>query len=257
MDKLELKELLDTLHNKYNDSSFIESDPISIPHRYDLKEDIEISGFLASVISWGNRKAIVNSCCRMMDFMDNSPYDFTINASDKELDSLSSFVHRTFNGADFRTFILAIRGIYMEHGGIGNLFEQKWLEYEDMRPVLSDFRKVFFDLDHEKRSEKHLSSIDKKSACKRLNMYIRWMVRRDCNGVDFGLWDKIPMSALYMPLDVHTANVGRELNLLTRPQNDWRAVEELTQSLREFSPEDPVKYDYSLFGAGINKEFKI
>ncbi len=257
MDKLELKELLDSLYYKYNSSEFIESDPISIPHRYQSKDDIEISGFMASIISWGNRKAIVKSCCRMMDFMDNAPYDFVINASDKELNSLSSFVHRTFNGEDFKTFILAIREIYLQFGGIGNLFEQKWMEHQDMRIVLSEFRKVFFEIEHAKRSEKHLSSIDKKSACKRLNMYIRWMVRRDNNGVDFGLWDKIPMSALYLPLDVHTANVGRELKLLIRPQNDWKAVEELTNALREFDSEDPVKYDYSLFGAGINKEFKM
>jgi len=256
MDKLELKDLLDSLHYKYNSSDFIESDPISIPHRYTLKDDIEISGFISSIISWGNRKAIVKSCCRMMNFMDNSPYDFTINASDRELDGLKSFVHRTFNGDDFKTFILAIRGIYSRYGGIGSFFEQKWDEHQDLRPVLSEFRKVFFEVEHAKRSEKHLSSIDKKSACKRLNMYIRWMVRRDDNGVDFGLWTKIPTSALYLPLDVHTANVGRELKLLIRPQNDWRAVEEITQSLREFSPEDPVKYDYALFGAGINKEFK-
>ena len=257
MDKLELKDLLDSLYYKYNSPGFIESDPISIPHRYELRDDIEISGFFASIISWGNRKAIVKSCCRMMDCMDNDPYDFTINASDKELAALSSFVHRTFNGTDFRTFVLAIRGIYTRFGGIGNFFEQKWLEHQDMRIVLSEFRSTFFEIEHEKRSEKHLSSIDKKSACKRLNMYIRWMVRRDNNGVDFGLWDKIPMSALYIPLDVHTGNIGRELRLLTRHHNDWRSVEELTGSLRLFDPEDPVKYDYSLFGAGINNEFKM
>lgn len=252
MHKNELGELLNSLHDRYNSVDFIEHDPVSIPHRYTKREDIEISGFLASTIAWGNRKAIVKSCNRMMDCMDNQPHDFVVNASDKELKMLGSFVHRTFNGGDFTTFILAIRQMYAKEGGIGTFFENQWDLTGDMRGVLSAFRAKFFDLEHERRAEKHLSSIDKGAACKRVNMYIRWMVRKDDQGVDFGVWDKIPTSALYLPLDVHSANMGRALGLLSRKQNDWKAVEEITSALREFDANDPVKYDYSLFGAGID-----
>ncbi|MFI3266770.1 MAG: TIGR02757 family protein [Rikenellaceae bacterium] len=255
MRKDDLKELLDELYFKYNNISFIEADPISIPHRFVAREDIEISGFLASTIAWGNRKAIVKSAARMMDMMDDSPYDFTVNASASELEHLSRYVHRTFNGGDFITFIGALRRFY--DGSIegtlnmGQFFERSYRNSGDMRTVLSDFYKEFWNCEHEQRTRKHLSSIDKKAACKRVNMYLRWLVRKDDKGVDFGLWD-IPCSALYLPLDVHTANMSRELGLLTRKQNDWKAVEEVTESLRLFDPNDPVKYDYALFGAGID-----
>lgn len=248
----ELKELLERLHNKYNATDFIESDPICVPHRFCLREDIEISGFLASTIAWGNRKAIVKSACRMMECMDNQPYDFTVNASDAELAKVRTYVHRTFNGEDFESFIRALREFYKLYGGVGRFFEQQWAVTGDMRQVLSQFRARFFSIDHQYRCEKHLSSIDKGAACKRLNMYVRWMVRRDQSGVDFGLWTEIPMSALYLPLDVHTGNMGRALGLLTRKQNDWKAVEEITDSLRTFDVKDPVRYDFSLFGAGID-----
>lgn len=248
----DLRALLEKLHDKYNNTDFIAGDPISIPHRYTGREDIEISGFLAATIAWGNRKAIVSSSGRMMQFMDDRPYDFTMNASDKELDGLGKFVHRTFNGGDFRHFVLALRNIYKEHGGVGAFFEREWERSGDMRQALSAFRRTFFCLEHPTRCEKHLSSIDKGAACKRLNMYLRWMVRRDGRGVDFGLWDKIPASALYMPLDVHSGNVGRALGLLGRRQNDWKAVEEITASLRGFDAADPVRYDFALFGAGID-----
>lgn len=251
----QIAELLDHLYHKYNNTSFIEHDPISIPHRFSLKQDIEISGLLASTIAWGNRKAIVKSASRMMDMMDDQPFDFTLNASESELQHLSRYVHRTFNGGDFITFVKALRRFY--DGSIegvddlGAFFEKAYLESGDMRVVLSRFYNEFWNCDHEHRTRKHLSSIDKKAACKRTNMYLRWLVRKDDQGVDFGLWD-IPNSALYLPLDVHTASMGRELGLLTRKQNDWKAVEEITASLREFDSEDPVKYDYALFGAGID-----
>lgn len=251
MEKQELKELLDGLHDKYNRPDFIENDPISIPHRFSRKEDVEISGFLASVIAWGNRKAIVKSASRMMDVMDNEPYDFIMNASGGELLGAQNFVHRTFNGDDFYHFLLSLKRLYENAGGLGGFFGDAWKRTGDMRIVLSEFRREFFSADHPPRCEKHLSSIDKKAACKRLNMFLRWMVRDDGRCVDFGIWNAIPPSALYLPLDVHAGNMGRELGLLSRRQNDWKAVEEITSALREFDPEDPVKYDYALFGAGI------
>lgn len=252
MDHEELKELLETLHDKYNREEFIAGDPISIPHRFTLREDIEISGFLAATIAWGNRKAIVKNAGRIADLIDGKPYDFTMNASEKELLPLTSFVHRTFNGNDFLSFVRALRNVYANHGGIGGFFEARYAESGDIRTAISDFRKTFFSVPHEDRCRKHLSAIDTGSACKRLNMFLRWMVRRDRNGVDFGLWESIPMSALYLPLDVHSGNMGRALGLLSRKQNDWKAVEEITSALREFDPSDPVKYDFSLFGAGID-----
>lgn len=252
MKRDDLKELLERLHDKYNNSDFIECDPISVPHSFHAPNDIEISGFLAATIAWGNRKAIVKSARRMMDYMDNAPYDFTMNASHTELQRLQNYVHRTFNGADFETFVLALRSLYERYGSIGAFFEGEYEQSGDMRVVLSRFRALFFELEHLPRSEKHLSSIDKGAACKRLNMYLRWMVRGDDRGVDFGLWSRIPASALYLPLDVHSAAMGRALGLMERRQNDWKAVEQITQTLREFDVDDPVRYDFSLFGAGID-----
>ncbi len=247
----ELRDTLEELHDRYNRPEFIESDPISIPHLFSERGDREISGFLAATIAWGNRKAIVSSARRMMEVMDGRPEDFVLHASAEELDCVERFVHRTFNGGDLRAFIISLRRICVEYGGIGELIEELYMRTGDMRRVLSEFRHIFFAADHPQRCEKHLSSIDKGASCKRLNMYLRWMVRRDGRGVDFGLWDKIPPSALYLPLDLHSGNVGRALGLLNRKQNDWKAVEEITAQLREFDAADPVKYDFSLFGAGI------
>ena len=252
MNNEELHDLLEHLHDKYNRPEFIEGDPISIPHSFTGRQDIEISGFLAATIAWGNRKAIVKSARRMVEYMDNAPYDFTMNASEQELSRLLTYVHRTFNGNDFHTFVLAMRHLYNEYGGIGEFFESRFEQTRDMRTVLSEFRHTFFCIDHDPHCQKHLSSIDKGAACKRLNMYLRWMVRSDGRGVDFGLWDRIPASALYLPLDVHSGNMGRALGLLQRKQNDWKAVEQITETLRQFDPSDPVRFDFSLFGAGID-----
>lgn len=188
----------------------------------------------------------------MMRYMDNAPYDFVVNASEDELNALSTYVHRTFNGEDFKDFVRGMRHIIAKWGSIGNLFEERYEATGDLRVVLSEFRREFHSAEHNTHSEKHMSSIDKGAACKRLCMYLRWMVREDGRGVDFGLWRRIPMSALYMPLDIHTGRMGRSLGLLSRKQSDWRAVEELTESLRAFDRDDPVRYDYSLFGVGIS-----
>ena len=251
----EMRELLERLHDEFNNENFIEADPISVPHSFSATPDREIAGFLAATIAWGNRRAIVKSAHRMMHYMDNAPYDFVMNASDKEIEKLCSYVHRTFNGGDFQDFVRSLRHIYRGWGSMGNYFEQGYIKHQDLRPVLSEFRRDFLSIPHNTHADKHLSSIDKGAACKRLCMYLRWMVRHDDYGVDFGLWRKIPMSALYMPLDIHTGRMGRSLGLLQRKQSDWKAVEELTATLRRFSEDDPVRYDYALFGVGISGMF--
>ncbi len=247
----ELHDLLETLYDRYNRTEFIEPDPISIPHSFERTEDKEIAGFLAATIAWGNRKAIVKSARRMVEMMDNAPFDFTMNASDEDLRPLLRYVHRTFNGQDFTDFILALRGLCSKWGSIGEAVQGLYEREGSIPKVLAEFRKEFFDIEHSYHCEKHLSSIAKGASCKRLNMYFRWFVRQDERGVDFGLWRRIPMSALYLPLDLHTGNMGRALGLLTRNANDWKAVEEVTSSLRQHDATDPVKYDYALFGAGI------
>ena len=247
-----MRALLERLHYRYNNESFIEADPISVPHSFTRPVDREIAGFLAATIAWGNRRAIVQSAHRMMRYMDNAPEDFVRNATEADMEYLRTYVHRTFNGVDFQDFVRGLRHIIIEWGSVGNYFETRYEEHGDLRPVFSDFRREFFAAEHDAHCEKHLSSIDKGAACKRLCMYLRWFVRHDDRGVDFGMWRRIPMSALYMPLDIHTGRMGRNLGLLNRKQSDWKAVEELTASLRELHADDPVRYDYSLFGLGIS-----
>ena len=252
MSREEMRELLERLHDRYNNESVIEVDPISVPHSFTRPVDREIAGFLAATIAWGNRRAIVQSAHRMMRYMDNAPEDFVRNATEADMEYLRTYVHRTFNGVDFQDFVRGLRHIITEWGSVGNYFETRYEEHGDLRPVFSDFRRDFFAAEHDAHCEKHLSSIDKGAACKRLCMYLRWFVRHDDRGVDFGMWRRIPMSALYMPLDIHTGRMGRNLGLLNRKQSDWKAVEELTASLRELHADDPVRYDYSLFGLGIS-----
>lgn len=249
----DLRELLERLHDRYNRPEFIGDDPISVPHAYTDRADRETAGFLAATIAWGNRKAIVRNGHRMMRLMDHAPADFVRNASTRELAQLDSYAHRTFNGGDLRDFVLALRSMEQRFGGLGAFFEDRYEATGSMPQVLAEFRREFFAGDHAPRCEKHLSSITKGAACKRLCMFLRWMVRRDGRGVDFGEWRRIPMSALYLPLDVHTGDMGRALGLLKRRQNDWRAVEEITAELRTFDPEDPVRFDFALFGAGIDR----
>lgn len=248
-----VKEYLDELFYRYNCQQFISEDPISVPHRYEREQDVEISAFLAATIAWGNRKIIVRNAHRIMELMDDAPFDYVMGATDKDLQALEGFVHRTFNYQDLQYFVLSLRNIYVNHGGLGGFFRASYLAHEDLRPVLSDFYKLFFTVPAPSRTTRHISSIDKGAACKRLCMFLKWMVRNDRAGVDLGIWsDAIPASALYLPLDVHSGNTSRALGLLTRKQSDWRAVEEVTATLREFDPADPVKYDFSLFCAGID-----
>jgi uncharacterized protein (TIGR02757 family) len=247
----ELQDILEVHFNKHNQISFIENDPIQIPHRFKKREDIEIAAFLTSTIAWGNRKSIINNAARLMNLMDWSPHDFIINSGNKDLRVFNGFVHRTFNSDDCIFFIRSLKEIYRSHGGLKMLFEDSFALTQNIRDTLISFRQTFLSIPHDKHSQKHLSDLKKNSAAKRLNLFLMWLCRKDDHGVHFGLWN-IPSSALYIPLDVHCGNVGRSLGLLTRNQNDWKAVEELTASLRRFDPLDPVKYDFALFGMGVS-----
>jgi uncharacterized protein (TIGR02757 family) len=251
MNDKELKEFLDEKYLKYNNTNFVETDPIQIPREFTKKENIEISAFLAATIAWGQRKTIINNAYKLVNWMDNDPLDFLMNAKDKDYLPFQDFKHRTFNGNDCIFFLKSLANIYKKHGGLEEIFS-----YGDtLHDGLINARKIFFSIEHPETSGRQFSNIEKKSAAKRLNMYLRWMVRKDEQGVDFGIWDKISPSQLYLPLDVHTASVGRKLELLTRKQNDWKAVEEITGRLRKFDVEDPVKYDFALFGLGAFEKF--
>lgn len=246
----EIKFLLDDRVKQYNNIDFIETDPIQIPHRFSRKEDIEIAGFLAATIAWGQRKSIINNANRLMDMMDNAPFDFITESSESEKKIVKHFVHRTFNGNDCLFFLNSLKNIYLNYGGLEQVFTVGYQNEKTTFSALQHFRKIFLDLPHDVHIRKHLSDVTANSSAKRLNMYLRWMVRNDENDVDFGLWKNIPMSALMLPLDVHTGDVGRALGILQRKQNDWKAVEEITAVLRTFDPNDPIKYDFALFGIG-------
>ena len=244
MTKAELKDYLDFKAEQYNTLTFIESDPIQLPHRFSKKEDIEIVAYLVSTIAWGQRKSIIKNGERLIDIMENNPHEFILNYTSRKLD----FVHRTFNAVDLDFFFRSLRNIY-ENGGLEKAFSSH-LEIEGIKGRIVNFRELFLEMEHEKRSEKHISNPMKGSAAKRINMFLRWMVRNDKQGVDFGIWKSIPASELYIPLDVHTSTHGRNLGLIQRKQDDWKALEELMSQLRKFDPVDPAKYDFALFGIG-------
>ncbi len=252
--KEELKEFLDEKVDRYNRIGFIESDPISIPHQYTRKEDIEISGFLAATISWGNRTMILRNANRMMSFMDDSPYEFILNHSEYDLERIKCVIHRTFNSSDFIYFIKALKHIYTTHDGLEGIFNRCQTK-DSLQPAIHQFRSIFFELPHDRRTIKHISDPYRGSAAMKLNMYLRWMIRKDDRGVDFGLWKSISPSILSCPLDVHSGNVARKLGMLTRKQNDAKAVSELDKVLRTFDKHDPVKYDFALFGLGVSEGF--
>ncbi len=254
MTQIELKEFLDIKVSKYNHPRFLESDPIQIPHNYSTKEDIEISAFLTATIAWGNRKSIIKNASEMMHLLDNEPYNFILNHSPGDLAKFKGFVHRTFNYTDLVYFVKALKNIYTNHSGLEGLFSSH-IENNSVQKSISEFKKVFFELPHQHRTTKHVSDPLKGSAAKRLNMFLRWMVRDASTGVDFGLWKKIDPSQLSCPLDVHSGNVARKLGLLKRKQNDAKALYELDSALRKFDPNDPVKYDFALFGLGVFEKF--
>lgn len=248
--KSELKDFLEAKVVQYNTTSFIENDPISIPHRYTLKEDIEISGFLASSIAWGNRKMITRNGNRLMNMMSDSPFDFVVNHQEHHLDKLNGFVHRTFNSTDLIHFIKALQFIYRERNGLEGIF-YKFQKKDSLQHAIHQLHEVFFEIPHPARTKKHIADPNRGSAAKKINLFLRWMIRNDKSGVDFGLWKSISPSKLSCPLDLHSGNVARELGLLFRKDNDFKAVIELDANLRLLDPNDPVKYDFALFGLGI------
>lgn len=254
MTKNELKEFLDEKVELYNRPDFITTDPLQIPHSYTLKEDIEIAAFFAANLAWGNRKMIIKSGRKLMDIMGNSPYDFVMNHNDAHLENLNSFVHRTFNGEDAKTFMKALRNIYTNHQGLEAVFQQ-FQNHKNQVESISNFKRIFFEIPHLPRTTKHISDPMNKSAAKRINMMLRWLVRQDNTGVDLGIWKTINPAYLSCPLDVHSGNVARKLGLLTRKQNDSKALEELDTNLREMDAKDPVKYDFALFGLGVFEGF--
>ncbi|MCL6266069.1 TIGR02757 family protein [Flagellimonas myxillae] len=255
MTQTALKEFLDAKVEQYNHPKFLEDDPLQIPHRFTLKEDIEISGFLTATIAWGNRKSIINNASRLMELLDQAPHDFVLNHSETDLDKLQPFVHRTFNGLDLCYFVKGLKHLYKNHGGLESIFNT-YQQPDSLQPAISKFKGIFFELPHERRTTKHVSDPEKGSAAKRINMFLRWMVRDSKTGVDFGIWKQIQPRQLSCPLDVHSGNVARKLNLLKRKQNDAKALAELDANLRALDPHDPVKYDFALFGLGVFEKFK-
>lgn len=250
----ELKAFLDEKVLEYNVPAFVEADPVSIPHRYSLKEDIEIAAFLAATISWGSRSVIVQNGHRMLDLLGESPYDFVMGHDEARLEKLAGFVHRTFNGVDFQYFIRGLRHIYTRHGGLEGVFSRH-AAADTLQPAISSFKHLFFEIPHPARTAKHVSDPLAGSSAKRINMMLRWLVRDDRCGVDLGIWKNIRPAQLSCPLDVHSGNVARKFGLLQRRQNDARAVAELDRVLRQLDPADPVKYDFALFGLGVFEKF--
>lgn len=254
----DLKKFLDAKVKEFNNPDFIKEDPVCIPHLFSKKQDIEISGFFAATFAWGIRKTIINKCKLLMQLMDNAPYEFCLNHTDNDLKKLIGFCHRTFNDTDLLYFISFLKFHYSKNGSLETAFFNK----KTMKAVniieasLNYFYHYFFSLqDISERTKKHIASPQRNSSCKRLNMYLRWMVRNDNKGVDFGLWEKISPSQLICPVDVHVARVSRHFNLLRRKQVDWIAATELTEELKKFDPADPVKYDFALFSLGVLEKY--
>jgi uncharacterized protein (TIGR02757 family) len=251
----ELKDFLDNRVTLYNNISFIENDPVSIPHLFDSKENIALSAFLTAIISWGQRPQIIKSARNLIALMDNDPLGFLQNSGEKDFSRFKHFYYRTFNNIDCILFIKRLKELYKSGENLQKLFEDQFRDTSSIKDTITGFREIFFRNINPMRSGKHLSNPSKGSSAKRINMFLRWMVRKDDKGVDFGIWNAIPMSKLYIPLDIHSGNVARKLGLIKRKANDWNSVEELTGVLRLFDSEDPVKYDFALFGLGINENF--
>lgn len=250
----ELKSFLDYKVEQYNSPEFIVTDPIQIPHKFSKKEDIEIAGYLTATISWGNRKSILTNANSLLERMDFDPYNFVLNHTKEDLNNLENFVHRTFNSLDLQYFIFSLKNIYKNHGGLETVFSNH-AEKDSLQKAIHEFKNIFFELPHQPRTQKHVSDPLKNSAAKRINMFLRWMVRKDSKGVDFGIWNKIQPNQLSCPLDVHSGNTARKLGLLKRKQNDAKALLELDLSLRKLDALDPVKYDFALFGLGVFEKY--
>lgn len=251
-----LKNLLDEKVRLYNQPSFIDRDPIVIPHRYTLKQDIEISGLFAAVLAWGNRTSIINNCNRLMAWMDNAPYDFIRNHEEIELKKFLGFAHRTFNATDLLYFISFLKYHYTKYESLEDAFVPgKKYTGDTVEQALVHFHNYFFSIEHPERTRKHISTPERKSACKRINMYLRWMVRKDKQGVDFGIWNKISPAQLICPLDVHVARVAQRLELLENDKSNWQNALQLTNHLRQLNPKDPAVYDYALFGLGMAERY--
>lgn len=252
-----LKNFLEAKVKEYNNPVFIKADPISIPHAFTKKQDIEIAGFFAAIFAWGNRTSIINKSKELMQLMDNAPHDFCKNHTDKDLAKLLDFKHRTFNATDLLYFIAFFKMHYKNHLSLEDAFAATLNKNDtDTAGALNGFYQYFFSLpDVPQRTFKHIAAPGKHSACKRINMYLRWMVRQDKQGVDFGLWKKISPSQLQIPLDVHVARVARHFKLIDRHTTDWQTVVELTNALKQFDAHDPVKYDFALFSLGVIEKF--
>jgi uncharacterized protein (TIGR02757 family) len=255
---LDLKAFLDAKVDQYNRPDFIENDPIVIPHAFSKKQDIEIMGFWAAILAWGQRKTIINKCRELIQLMDASPYDFIMNHQESDLKPFLSFKHRTFNDLDTLYFIRFFHQHYQQSDSLETAFIPKDQTIDlKMEQMLNAFRNHFFSIDDDfpRRTMKHVSAPSQKSSCKRLNMFLRWMVRKDDRGVDFGIWNRIKPSDLVCPIDLHVERVSRKLGLIERKQLDWLTAVELTENLKQFDPDDPVKYDFALFGLGIEEGF--
>lgn len=255
MNSQDLKSFLDEKVLLYNQPGFIENDPICIPHAYVKKQDIEIAGFFAAILAWGQRTTIINKTRELLALMDNSPHDFVCNHKLSDLIPFENFKHRTFNSTDCLYFIRFLSEHYKKHNSLESAFKIE-NENSDVASALASFHRLFFSLDDfPSRTMKHIATPERNSACKRLNMFLRWMVRKDKRGVDFGIWDAISPAQLVCPCDLHVERVARKLNLIKRKQLDWTTALELTAALKKFDPVDPVKYDFALFGLGVEERF--
>lgn len=251
MQREKIYDLLERKYKEYNSASFIDADPISIPHRFAKKQDIEIAAFFSATIAWGNRKSIITSANKLMNLMDNAPHDFVLNHQDSDLKNLLDFKHRTFNATDTLYFVEFLKQHYSKHESLEDAFLKSGIK-NSQAETLSGFHNYFFSLeDSPHRTRKHVATPVRGSTCKRMNMFLRWMVRKDKHGVDFGIWKKIKPAQLLIPLDVHVDRTARKLGLIKRKQTDWQTVVELTENLKTFDPKDPVKYDFALFGISV------
>ena len=250
-----VQQFLEEKVRMYNQTEFIRDDPIQVPHQFQRRENIEIAAFLTATIAWVRRDTIIRNALDLISRMDHNTYEFLMNLKKDDLKVFNGFRHRTFNEEDCKFFIWSLHNIYKNKGGMYQVFLAGYTKNRSIKHAILGFRDIFFSTEHSPRTEKHVANPFTGSAAKRLNMFLRWMVRKDEKGVDFGIWDRISPADLYLPLDVHTGNVARKLGLLNRKQNDWKSVEELTGLLRDFDPLDPVKYDFALFGLGIFENY--